>query len=442
MDLALEIGTAYLKVARVQGVPINSNLGQFKEAAESLSKADAFVETVLASRGFRQRTRALLTSAEIARDAMILAQSEYQDAKAVAFGSKAAERLDALMASPGFTPEEAAAAAGLYVNLALTNCNLHHLEEATGYARRAVEISRAYDRDERHLGRALGVLSNTARFAGDLNGALEAIRGSRAIAQNLARADNAESMLQLGAAFWREGLILGELNTISFDQPREAEPFLQRALEIAEALARKDPDDYSSRSYVSMAGRELGDILRETSPKRALAVYDQARRRVGEIKGNSKSRRDEVWLLTGSAYALRRQGRPAEARQRIDAALSILQEIKDYPAPKVILGDESDAALRALGDHYADTGEITAAIQTYEDLHERVLASKPQPETDLRHANGVSRIYRDLANLYVRTGRVAEAKVLEQRRTELWRYWDRKLPENVFVRRQLEKSAG
>ena len=130
----------------------------------------------------------------------------------------------------------------------------------------SVEISRTYDRDERHVGRALGVLANTARFAGDLNGALEAIRGSRAIAEKLARADNAESMLQLGAALWREGLILGELNTISFDRPREAEPLLQRALEIAETLARKDPDDYTSRSYVSMAGRELGDILREKRP--------------------------------------------------------------------------------------------------------------------------------------------------------------------------------
>ena len=252
--------------------------------------------------------------------------------------------------------------------------------------------------------RALGVLANTARFAGDLNGALEAIRGSRAIAEKLAHAENAESMLQLGAALWREGLILGELNTISFNRPREAEPLLQRALEIAETLARKDPDDYTSRSYVSMAGRELGDILRESDPARALAVYDHARRRVGEIKANAQSRHDEVWLLTGSAYALRRLGRTAEARQRIDAAMAILRDLKDYPAASVILGDESDAALRALGDHYAETGDTAAAIRTYEELHERVLASKPQPETDLRHANGLSRIYRDLGNHYLRAG--------------------------------------
>ena len=105
MDLALEIGTAYLKVARVQGVPINSNLGQFQQASESLAKADAFVESVLGTPGFAQRRRALLTSAEIARDSMILARSEYRDREALVFGRKAAGRLDALLASPGFSPE-------------------------------------------------------------------------------------------------------------------------------------------------------------------------------------------------------------------------------------------------------------------------------------------------------------------------------------------------
>jgi tetratricopeptide (TPR) repeat protein len=369
---------------------------------------------------------------------MILAQAEYRDAEALAFGRKAAERLDTLLASPGFSADEAATAAAVYTNLAQTNSNLHHLDEAAGYARRAVEVSRTYDRDERHVGRALGVLANTARFAGDLNGALLAIRGSRAIAERLARADNVESMLQLGAAFWREGLILGELNNIGFDRPREAEPLLERALEIAETLARKDSDDYTSRSYVSMAGRELGDILREGNPARALAIYDHAHRRVVEIKGNAQSRRDEVWLLTGSSYALRRLGRAAEARRRIDAALAILRDLKEYPAARVIPGDECDAALRALADHYAETGESADAIRTYEGLHEMLLASKPHPETDLRHANGLSRLYRDLGNLYLPAGRAAEAKVLQERRLALWRYWDRKLPENVFVRRQLD----
>jgi hypothetical protein len=35
-------------------------------------------------------------------------------------------------------------------------------------------------------------------------------------------------------------------------------------------------------------------------------------------------------------------------------------------------------------------------------------------------------------------GRSSEAATLDERRSNLWRNWDRKLPANAFVRRQLE----
>ena len=41
-DLALEIGSAYVQLAHVQGVPVNSNLGQFAAADESLRKATSW----------------------------------------------------------------------------------------------------------------------------------------------------------------------------------------------------------------------------------------------------------------------------------------------------------------------------------------------------------------------------------------------------------------
>ena len=94
-------------------------------------------------------------------------------------------------------------------------------------------------------------------------------------------------------------------------------------------------------------------------------------------------------------------------------------------------------ALRALADHYADTGAISAAINTYEELLQDVQASDPQPETDLRHANGLSRIYRDFGNLHRRAGHAERAAMLGHQRLKLWQYWDEKLPNNSFVRRQL-----
>jgi len=214
-------------------------------------------------------------------------------------------------------------------------------------------------------------------------------------------------------------------------------PLLERGFNLADELARRDPKDYTSRSYVSMTGTELADLLRENEPKRALGIYDHTLSRLGEVKDNPKARRNEVWALTGSSYALRRLGRRDEARQRIDAACALLRDLKDYPAATVTMTEGPEGALRALADHYADTGNTAAAIATYEELLEKVRAANPQPQTDLRHAHGLSRIYRDLGNLHRRAGHKDQAQVLDQQRLELWQYWDKKLPDNTFVRRQL-----
>ena len=108
MDLALEIGTAYLKVARVQGVPINSNLGQFQQASESLAKADGFVESVLGDAGFRAaQARSTDFGGDRARldDSGSIRISGY----ATPWRSAARQRngWTRYSASPGFSPEEA-----------------------------------------------------------------------------------------------------------------------------------------------------------------------------------------------------------------------------------------------------------------------------------------------------------------------------------------------
>jgi predicted Ser/Thr protein kinase/tetratricopeptide (TPR) repeat protein len=435
-DLTLEIGSAYLQVARLQGIPGQSNLGQFDQARQSLSRADAFVESVLAAPAYPHRRTALLRSAEIAHDSMILAQTELREADGLAFAQKAAERLDTLLAAADPDTKEAAVVSRIFSNIALFSSNTHRLDDATRYARRTVDISRRFGNDKRQLSAGLGMLSNAARFSGDLEGALRAIRESRALAEETTAPDDTLQTLNLGAALWREALILGELNNINMDRPQEAVPLLEKSLALAEGIASKDPDDYLSRTYVAMNGTELGDILRDSNPARALEVYDHTRRRMAEVKDNSKARRYEVWALAGSSYALRRLRRPDESRQRIDAAFAILRDLKDYPAAGVTLGEAVDAALRALADHYAGTGQTAAAIATCEELLEKVLASNPHPDTVLRHANGISRIYRDLANLRRRAGDVSRAATLDQQRLELWRHWDKKLPNNPFVRRQ------
>ncbi|MFN7925428.1 MAG: serine/threonine-protein kinase, partial [Bryobacteraceae bacterium] len=422
-ELALEIAEAYLKVARVQGVPVGSNLGQFADARVSLERAGALAEPLTSDARFARRRDALRLSAEVERDLMIVTDSEKRRPEAAAHARKAAERLEALLAEPGISNRDRSAAARLFVNIGQAMGNMHRIEEGARYARRSVELSRAAG-DDLQLGRGLGILANQMRFAGDLDGALAAIRESRMIAEKFSDPGNLESQVRLSGALWREGLILGEYRNISLDRPREAEVLLTRAYDVAEAMARKDPRDYASRSYLSMAGRELGDVLRDRDPARALTVYEHARHRLSEIPGNSKVESDVVWLLTGASYPLRRLGRPVEARQRIDEAIAILRTLGTYPANRIAPGEDVDVTLRALGDHLAATGDISMAIRTYEDL---VAKAAGDPREDLRNANGLSRIYEDLANLYARAGRRKDAAACDQRRRELWRHWDAKL---------------
>ena len=141
--------------------------------------------------------------------------------------------------------------------------------------------------------------------------------------------------------------------------------------------------------------------------------------------------------LVGSSYALRRLGRAVEARQRLDAAFERLTQLKLYPSPQVKLGSEAEETLRALADYEAGNGAFPRAIEIYQKLLDQIQAAKPAPETRLADALGLSNIYRAEALLQRRIGRADLASALEARSRDLWQQWDRKLPHNAFIRRQL-----
>ncbi|MBZ5624584.1 MAG: protein kinase [Acidobacteriia bacterium] len=150
-ELTLEIASAYLQVARVQGIPTEFSLGQFAQAEESLRKADAFAGTVLA--GSPGNRRALLLSADIAYYRMVLAsfQDRYQDVAARA--TEVTARLDQLRASAGLTPE-----------------NQRVYDEAIRRRHQAMELARHVESGRETP--ALVARPQASRIAGDRLGAL------------------------------------------------------------------------------------------------------------------------------------------------------------------------------------------------------------------------------------------------------------------------------
>lgn len=171
-------------------------------------------------------------------------------------------------------------------------------------------------------------------------------------------------------------------------------------------------------------------------------IYDDVLHHLAEVKNNDRARRAEAQALADSTYPLRQIGRAAEVRERLDGAFARLKDLKLYPAKQIAPGSEPDYALRALADYEAGSGRIRQGVAIYEELLERVTASTPKPETNLETANNLSNIYAAMAALYHRAGRKDPATALEAQRLQLWQQWDRKLPNNPFVLRQLTRTSA
>jgi hypothetical protein len=145
-------------------------------------------------------------------------------------------------------------------------------------------------------------------------------------------------------------------------------------------------------------------------------------------------------MLAKSSYPLRRLHRASEAKQRLDAALVILRNTKDYPATRIVLSSPACTVLRAIGDYQAEAGDPRQALTAYEQLLEKVMVSKPDALSDLRDTPKLSSIYAALASLYLRVGEASKAEGMQAKRTELWRHWQQALPQNSYVRNQLEAA--
>ena len=447
LDLTQEIADGYWRMARIQGVNAEFNLGDQPSAEKSLAKADALIKTVLASRPHDRG--ATFRSALIAHDRMIIAGDERR-ASALVYAEQSANtletflrldprsspvRLDGFLRPGNAWESERRGAATLFSNIALTYVNAHDFEEGARYARRAVEIAQPIPSAQEITAVGLSVLANSLRYQGDLQGALLTIREARRLSELTAYPNQTARVFNQYGPLLREGRILGERDAVNLDRPAEAVEVLQKALDLNEGAARQDPSDSTSRGRVGTTARELGDILRDRDPKRALAVYDLGIRRVGEMRSSLVARRDHAELLAKSSYALRHLHREAEAAVRIETAVSILRESKDYPADKIQLGGPVYSTLRARADHEADMGNPGKALEIYDELLRKT--SSADPVANLQDATRISQIYLAMAELNRRLGRNQSAAELSSRRINLWRTWDTKLPDNSFVRRQL-----
>jgi len=434
-DLALEIAYAYVRVAHAQGDPTSPNLGQFAEAKVSLNNAAKFVDDVLAKDS--ENRRALLISTTIAHDRMELADTLGRPEESWAEAVKTASLIERFMGLGKADPHETYSMVYFYANVTDTAVACGRLNDAIRYGRRGLDLSQPVASVHKVQPNLYFPLANALWQSGDLDSAIKTINQAIDLGRIVAAGGHASMRVNLADYLCLKGQILGRQDAEpSLGHTREALANFQSALDIAEDLSKHDPSDYLGRHNVAVFGLEVGNLLRNQDPNRALAVYNHALARIREAGKNAGTERDEAELLAGSSYVVRWSGHKEEAKRRIDRALELLHDAERYPVDRIEPMSDTYDVLRAQADDYAETGEPGKATEAYQQLLQKLMAWKPDLENDLRDATCISRTWTALAGLLHRTGRGEEASRLEGQRVELWSHWTTKLPNAQFLLRQ------
>ena len=435
-ELSLDLVEAYSSLARAEGICIASTSRQRSQAAGSLGRATALLKPILTADS--KNRRGLLLGAKISHDAMVLAASDRRRDATAREARDSVAYLERLMEPPGLSATESATASELFYEIALAQKNLNLAGEAIRNAERSIEAARMSPAPELRLSLGLSLLADLRRITGDLEAAVAIIGESRKHLENIRFPNETERRSAWAGVLGREVRILGGAG---LNRPEEATRALRNLFDVLDDWARNDGGDAWSRLLFAAAGSQIDAALAVSDARTALDMYDRALSRVREVKDNDEARRGEAELLAGSAYALRRLNRIDEAKDRIDTAFSLLAEIHDYPAAKVVADEAAAVVLRSLGDHFADTGKIRRAAETYEDLLRKMTSSGVDVNNNLSQAVAFSRIYSALASVHRRSGEPDRAMQVDRMHAELWKHWSRMLPKNAFVRRRLE-SAG
>lgn len=437
LDLMLTLGDGYWRIAHIQGVPTDANLGEYDKAERSLEIAERYVGAVYAERPDDLHVQ--LLAANIAHDRMILADEGRRRDEALAHARKAATLTDRFLSAGRAAKDEKEFTGALLIanNVALGFTNMSQYEDAVRTLRRILELDRIEGGTDADLRRstALSLLANALRLQGNLPEAVTSIQQAREIAERTTYASAITRMIHRYGILLREGMILREVKEL--DPGASADPTVpwQKAVGITEEYAARDPKDSTSRGRLATASRELGDLLKERDPERALALYDNALKRLDETPKTIKMQRTRAELLAKSTYPLRTLGRGNEAGKRLDAAVAILEETKDFPTKAIALDSPQFAVLSARADAAAASGRMQEGAAGYEEILSKANYDSPwaEPEKDLRSAQKLTRVLRTLTSLYEQAGDQAKAEGVREKHKQLARVWKARLPGNPVV---------
>jgi tetratricopeptide (TPR) repeat protein/predicted Ser/Thr protein kinase len=436
--LAFELGSAFLRVGRIQGVGVTSNLGQTDRAEASLREADRLIAEVLAAQP--ENRMAMLRAAQIAHDRMVLAQARTPNTAALGLARRSELWLQKYLSSGTVDESEKEQVVITGINVANWLIREDDYEAGTRLLRETIDTGRATNQMAQ-VGAAHIVLARALRGAGDLDGALEASVEAARLTDPGAQTTASGRLRTYRLALALQGDILGQKDRISLGRTDEAIPLYEHAFTLARRLVEADANDVEARLAMAGDGLRLASALQSSDPSRSLALCDEVIDVLKKAPDSIRARRSEIQAYSVAAALLTRLGRYPDARGHLDNAFEVLSASDIYPASGIEPQSEAAGALRARADFEAAAIDPGRGIELYEELLAKLNAFHTRPETRLGDAQELADIHAAIAALHRRTGNSAAAQQAAERGLTIWRHWDQKLPGNNFVQRQLEAAS-
>ena len=336
-ELLREIGTAYKRIADVQGGVLSSAKTGGTLSASNLGDTAGALENYRKALSIREQ----------------LAQ--------VRPGDKATQ----------FELAE------IYINLGQISVVMGRPAEAAAHFAQAIRmLRRIVDKDPHDklaraelrasysaLAQPLGLQTNNV---GDTEGALEALRQGIAIGESLA-AEEPENLA------FRQGLAVsyGDAARLSLNSGRTADAvdYASKALAIGESLVAKNPQDPLYRRELAIQHRNVGGPLLQTGDaagalkqfRQAVSIFEQLAK---EDPNDARTRRSSAYAYRDLAEALAATGNRADAETNFRRALRIFEELAAKDSKNALLLTQQSITHSKMSSFFADGQDLPGAISS------------------------------------------------------------------------------
>jgi serine/threonine protein kinase len=433
LSLLWDVSQGYERIGDVQGDPDGPNLGLTRDALNSYRKAMTLVQTVVRQRRDYETLSCLVwlhykcgdLESRVAGATRAIDDYNKGLEVAAAMGRELShERTDELLRQ-GFQRLSMA-----QMQAGLRKGAIESAQKATEAAVRTA-AARPGSGSEATVARTVVQLGNVLWLQGDLNHAAERFETAIATYERLLKESPGDNTLlqDLADAYRRAGDLRGNPAQFHFGDPKMAEQYHRKSLQIAERFVLRDPRDAKAQSRYAVGLRRLGAVTRGTKPHEAVDYYSRAIEISGallrESPGDLATQRDIANHRCGLAYALLNMRQYEAARQQAQAAVDMQRAILKISPDNVTVREDMVDSQIATGEVWLAQKNPKAAMPHFSEAlwTARMLAEKDKDSLYTQRCHALASKW--LGDCYAALGDTAEASKSYGEALKVWSRWKR-----------------